>query len=337
MLPRCSVEVPIVVRAAFSSPQRIYFDLSDASRTLREGRGPWPLPRLSAHRGGGKTTRETWTPAPENTLAGARAARAFGFTGIEYDVNRLLAGGALPVFHDDELERTTNGAGRLIDLAESALLELDAGSSNSAAFRGEQVPLFPEMFRYCAANGLAQAVEIKPTAGHERATGIAVAEATSGLYHEARREYPGRDIPLPALLSFSTTALAAAREVAPGLPRVLNVERKRDGDMLNGDRWREVAQRLHALECAGVGPDHTMLNDAAIERIHADGYYVAAWTVNDPRRAGYLLAAGVDTLHTDMVHRFAAAGTVRDGRLTDDEVRPPGARWAGDSFSTRPR
>ena len=64
-----------------------------------------PLPRWIAHRGGGSL-------APENTLAGIRLAARLGYRAVEFDV-MLSADGTPFLVHDETLERTTNGQGRV--------------------------------------------------------------------------------------------------------------------------------------------------------------------------------------------------------------------------------
>ncbi|CAN7692568.1 glycerophosphodiester phosphodiesterase family protein [Devosia sp. LjRoot16] len=76
--------------------------------------------RIIAHRGASGY-------APENTMAAFERAVAMGATEVETDVaftkdDRLL------LFHDETLERTTNGAGLPEDFTLAELLELDAGS-----------------------------------------------------------------------------------------------------------------------------------------------------------------------------------------------------------------
>ena len=52
--------------------------------------------------------------APENTMAAFRKAMELGSDAIEFDV-RFSRDGHLVVFHDDTLERTTNGKGKVAD------------------------------------------------------------------------------------------------------------------------------------------------------------------------------------------------------------------------------
>ncbi|MGE0623840.1 MAG: glycerophosphodiester phosphodiesterase [Pseudomonadales bacterium] len=86
-------------------------------------------PLIAAHRG-------TTTGAPENTLAAIRWASDFGADLIEADL-RMSADGALVLMHDDDVSRTTNGAGRVRDLSLGQLQGLDAGA-------GERVPTLTE-------------------------------------------------------------------------------------------------------------------------------------------------------------------------------------------------
>jgi len=76
--------------------------------------------------------------APENTLAAFRACLALK-VGFEFDIRRTKDG-QLVCLHDDTVERTTNGKGRLADLSAADLLRLDAGGQFDPAFRGETIP-----------------------------------------------------------------------------------------------------------------------------------------------------------------------------------------------------
>jgi glycerophosphoryl diester phosphodiesterase len=70
--------------------------------------------------------------APENTLASMRKALEIGVDGFEFDI-QLSKDGIPVIIHDDTLERTTNGKGKVSDLTLKELKELDAGN-------GEKIP-----------------------------------------------------------------------------------------------------------------------------------------------------------------------------------------------------
>ncbi len=236
---------------------------------------PWPYPGRCAHRGAGKL-------APENTLASLRLGHAHGYRMAEIDV-KLSADGVPFLLHDATLDRTTSGSGRADALGWRELSRLDAGSWHSPPYAGETIPTLAAVARWCRANGVALNIEIKPTPGRERETGAAIAIDAAALWK-------GSEVP-PVLSSFSATALEAALETVPALPRAWLTE------TLPAD-WRE---RCRALGCVALDAKHSLLRADVVREAHAAGLRVAAWTVNDAERAAELAAWGVDTVITDAV------------------------------------
>ena len=95
------------------------------------------LPIVIAHRGGRK-----W--APENTMAAFRMSLAAGVNGIELDIHRCNTG-ELVVIHDEDVERTTGGAGLIKDMTYSEISRLSAGLWFGPQFAGERIPLLEEV------------------------------------------------------------------------------------------------------------------------------------------------------------------------------------------------
>ncbi len=239
----------------------------------------WPYPRLIAHRCGGSA-------APENTLAGLRIAARHRFRAAEFDV-MLSADGTAFLMHDETLERTTDGHGRLADARDRDVRRLDAGGRFGAAFAGEPVPSLDDAIRLCLELGLWANIEIKPARGHDGRTAEAVARAVALHW----RGEP------PLLSSFSVEALAAARESAPQLPRALLV-----GSLAQG--WREQAARLG---CVSIHADATRLGPGDVSTVHRAGLWLACYTVDDPVVCRRLVGAGVDAVFTDRLEPEADA------------------------------
>jgi glycerophosphoryl diester phosphodiesterase len=232
-----------------------------------------PLPRWFAHRGGGSL-------APENTLAGIRLAARLGFKAVEFDV--MLSGDGTPVLiHDETLERTTNGSGRVCDTPDAVLFSLDAG-------HGERVPRFAQAAALCRELGLLANVEIKPATGHEIATAEVVARMTADLWR-------GAEVP-PLISSFSLDALDVARNVAPGVARGVLYEAP-PAD------WFAELQRLQAvsLHC-----DAGLLSDEVLAEARMRDVPVLCYTVNAENMAKVLFSRGVSALFTDRLDLFAA-------------------------------
>jgi len=74
---------------------------------------------------------------PENTLRSFKAALRDGCNAIELDLRRC-GDGHLVIMHDETVERTTNGTGRVADMTLGELKALDAGE-------GERVPTLQDV------------------------------------------------------------------------------------------------------------------------------------------------------------------------------------------------
>ena len=238
----------------------------------------WPYPRWVAHRGGG-------VAAPENTLAGMRAAVSNGYRMAEFDA-KLSRDGVAVLMHDATLERTTNGQGPAGDLTFAELARLDAGSWHSPAFTGEPVPTLEAVARYARAVGLACNVEIKPTPGLESVTGTQVALPCASLWE-------GCDV-APLLSSFSLEALEAARAACPQLALGIITAKFEPG----------LVDALKRLDCVSVHLLHKELTRERVAGLRDAGFRVAAWTINDPARALELIEWGVDAVITDEIVRI---------------------------------
>jgi glycerophosphoryl diester phosphodiesterase len=133
--------------------------------------------------------------APENTMEAFRLAVEAGADAIECDVH-LLADGGLAVIHDETIERTTDGRGRVAPLSADDLARLDAG----ARFPGPDGS-FPYRGRGLTVPTLVEVVEWLP--------------AATGPVVELLRGTPvARDGGL-AVISFEEAAIEQVHALAP--------------------------------------------------------------------------------------------------------------------------
>ena len=93
--------------------------------------------RLAGHRG-------YLSKYPENTMLSFRKALEEGVDQIETDVH-MTKDGELILMHDLDVDRTTNGHGRVQNLNFEEIRALDAGIKKGPAFSGEQVPTLREL------------------------------------------------------------------------------------------------------------------------------------------------------------------------------------------------
>ena len=231
-----------------------------------------PLPPVIGHRGAA-------AHAPENTLAGFRAAKALGCAWVEFDV-RLTADGALVLCHDDRLERTTDGRGRISKLPLAAIRQCDAGGWFGKAFVGERVPTLDEALGCCGELGLGANIEIKAERGWESFTAAAVADCLDRL---------PSSLPPILISSFMREAVAEAATRAPHIPRGMLWQKVPRG-------WMKVAEQL---DCTTVNADQAYLSQSMAAEICAAGYRLLAYTVNDPDRARQLFGWGTASVFSD--------------------------------------
>ncbi|MBY0123524.1 glycerophosphodiester phosphodiesterase [Bacillus sp. S/N-304-OC-R1] len=108
---------------------------------------------IFAHRGSKGTH-------PENTLSAFKEAVRLGVDGIELDVH-LTKDGEVVVIHDETVDRTTNGNGKVQDFTLAELQKLDAGSWFSKDFTGEKIPTLNEVLDLLKDTEIVLNVEIK--------------------------------------------------------------------------------------------------------------------------------------------------------------------------------
>ena len=246
-----------------------------------EGAAPIALPRVIGHRGAAGT-------APENTLASIAKANELGASWIEFDVKLTQDGHAI-LFHDDRLERTTDGQGRVAATTLAEIRRLDAGGWFASSFRGEPVPTFEEALVLCAELGLGIIVEIMPCPKRELETAQAAMATLLKLWPQA--------MPAPLVSSFAPTCLRIARAMAPEVPR----------GYLAGAlprRWQEL---MEEYGCATLHLDHRRIGAWQRAMVVAAGVPLVLYTVNQGPRARQQLEAGVAAIITDSIDRVLGA------------------------------
>jgi glycerophosphoryl diester phosphodiesterase len=225
-------------------------------------------PRIISHRCGGAL-------APENSLDGLRIAARLGCRGVEFDV-MLSADGIPLLIHDETLERTTTGQGRVPELTAAQIRCFDAGGPHHRAFAVSPAPTLDEALTCCAELGLWTNIELKPAAGQETTTGEVVGRWLAS-------HWSGNGI----VSSFSESALQAAHDEAPGVPYALLVEALPDDWSARMARTKAVALHLAAEQ----------VTLEAAQQLATTTW--AAYTVNRRLQADHLFSLGCGAIFTD--------------------------------------
>lgn len=216
---------------------------------------------------------------PENTLRSFREALKLPVDAIELDVRRTKDG-VLVVIHDETIDRTTNGKGRVCDLTWDEIRRLDAGSWKGSDFAGERIPKLDEALRLI--NGqVVVFLEIKePDTAPQVVDVLRQLDAFSWV----------------KIGSFHPQAISSVRGLAPEIPCSLI------GSAKVGATEETFAQFVK--EALRSGANSVTVNYAGLtpERIrycHQRCIFVGTWTVNDAETAKRMVKMGVDAVASD--------------------------------------
>lgn len=220
--------------------------------------------------------------APENTLAGIRAALDLGVDAIEIDV-QCTADRVPVLMHDDTVDRTTNGAGAVAGLTLAQLRTLDAGCrAFDGRFAGERIPTLAETLEHTRGRCLL-IVEIK-AADIERE----VVEVIGGAADEVM------------VWSFRPEVVQRIRTLAPAIPCVLL------SPPLAGAP-EGLFRRALAIGQQGVSVYHTSVDGALVRAAALRGLTVFTWTADEPSDHRRLVDAGVAGIVTNVPDVLARA------------------------------
>ncbi|HOO54921.1 MAG TPA: glycerophosphodiester phosphodiesterase family protein [Methanothrix sp.] len=197
--------------------------------------------------------------APENTLESIRAAKKCGVDFVEMDV-RLSKDGRLVVIHDETVDRTTDGTGRVEEMTLEEIRRLDAG-------RGERVPTLAE----------AAALSL------ELDLGIVVEMKEEGLEELVVQELEGRRA---IVTSFHHASVREIKELAD----------IKTGIIISSLPINPVDLALWA-RADTIFPRIT--NPNLFKKAHRERIEVYPWTINDPDQVRWLRRLGADGIVTD--------------------------------------
>ena len=208
--------------------------------------------------------------APENTLDAFALAIEQGADMIETDLH-LSADGQVPLFHDMKL------GGRAV-------------SSLTLSELREQVPGLPTLEETLDRFGpeIGWNLELKTHPKHDY----------PGLEARVLAEVKKRGLLERTLFScFFDTALARLREIEPAARIGLLVSRRSN---------LAIAERAERLGAEAVHPELSLADEALVADLHARGYRVNVYTVDDPEDQRRLIGWGIDGIFTNVPAQLRA-------------------------------
>jgi glycerophosphoryl diester phosphodiesterase len=251
--------------------------------------------------------------APENTLAAFKLAREQGADWFELDC-RQCKGGEVVVIHDDTVDRTTNGKGKVAELTLEQLQALDAGAWKDARYAGERVPTLK------AALELADAdcgcfVEVKPVnQGNLKDLLQRTAAGKLGRDENFDREFLAAvaDSPDATLARAVIADIRAAgkqkfvvlQSFSPVVCGVIAIEAPELkvellGSAKDAAAWEGHYRWLFLFEFNGLNTSASALTEGRLDVIQSGGKSCAVYTVDDKAEMQRLAEWGVNRIITN--------------------------------------
>jgi len=226
--------------------------------------------------------------APENTHSAIKKAADTGINWIEIDV-QLTADDIPVIFHDETVNRCTDGRGKLARFTLPQLKQLDAGSWFSDQFINERIPTLQETLELCLDYKININLEIK----------IHHDEQVLPLIEKVSKVIELSDFPCENLLlsSFSFHAVRECQRIMPRIRRGYITESK-TGDYLD---------KIEPLELYSLHVNYKNLRYDLAKAIKERGYILNVWTLNDPDKINALTKLGVDNIITDKPNIFSSS------------------------------
>ncbi|PYS52627.1 MAG: glycerophosphodiester phosphodiesterase [Acidobacteria bacterium] len=207
----------------------------------------------------------------ENTISSFNKALRSGATGLEFDVRRC-GDGKIVVIHDETIDRTTNGRGRVTDLPYEELRRFDAGF-------GEPIPLLSDVLDEFGDKCLLN-IEIKESD---------IAAAVRTLVLERRLE---RNV---IVSNFEWQELA-------GLAREIPIA-------LLSSKLENLISSARQMGAMAIHPRRDLVTPSLIAAAREAKLRIHVWTVNGPEEISRLRNLGVDGIFTDFPERCSMSAS----------------------------
>lgn len=220
---------------------------------------------------------------PENTIAALEKAIAMGATMAEIDIQQT-ADDRFAVFHDDNLDRTTNGVGPLWKKTMAELQALDAGSWFGSEFAGERIPSLEEVLEITRGR-LPLNIELK-LHGHERQLVELVIRALHDNNIEDHCTHGG------LVTCFDHRVAVAVKQADRALTVGAILGRQQD------------TEGFFALPVDVLSAEKSLVDEDFMAAARRAGKQVHVWTVNEPEEFSRLIDLGVDAVITNYPDRF---------------------------------
>ena len=211
--------------------------------------------------------------APENTRTSFVKALELGVEGVEFDI-QLSSDSEPMVIHDDTLNRTTNGRGKVSDFSYWELQQFDAGG-------GDRIPHLRDIFSLVDKRA-DLLIELKCDA-------VAVVDKVIREQVAAGWRYEQLWV-----LSFHHELLKHMRALNSDVRICASFEKYPT----------DLTRTKKETGATAIAPNHRLIDAALVSKANAQHLTICTWTVNDTRDIARAKSLGVDAIISDFPERL---------------------------------
>lgn len=216
--------------------------------------------------------------APENTIPAFKKAIEMGADGVELDVH-MSSDNKLMVIHDETVDRTSNGSGRVVDMTCQELKRFDF-SNGMAGFENVRIPTLKEVYGLLKPTNLTVNVEIKSDVVIYYGIWNELVNLEREMGMQGRILYS----------SFNHFVLMKVRELEPTAKIGLLYSEGMVDPWVYANHLHADAVHPHYLAAQGPG---------VIAGCKKNGVAVHAWTCNDEKTIRELAQSGIEAVITN--------------------------------------
>lgn len=212
--------------------------------------------------------------APENTMVAFKKALEMGADGIELDLQETKDK-KIVIFHDEIIDKKSNGKGRIKDYTFEELYNLDFGSWFSNEYKGEHIVLFEDFAKEFLKKDLVFAIELKDI-GYEQEVLNIIKE-----YSNINNIY---------ITSFKYEVLNNIRKIDKNIKISWLIKEKINKENIN---------KLLKINANQIYPKATKVTSKDIALANASGIGVRLWGVKDEEIMGKVYTLNTEGMTVD--------------------------------------
>ena len=218
---------------------------------------------------------------PENTLIAYEAALQLNIDYLEIDIHKT-AGDKLVVIHDDSVDRTSNGTGKIKDYTMEQLQQLDYGLWKGESFRGQTILEFKDVLKLVKQYSKKLLIEIKKP------------EQYPGIEQLLLKQLEEAQVQSSNIVIQSFDMESIKKIYSTGVNYKLGVLISAKKYWYRRPNFKKIATFAHFLN-----PNYKLVTTKFVATAHKYNLEVMPYTVNDKVISAKLIKSNIDGIITD--------------------------------------